>query len=428
MEEYRIKQRKNQSAGNDKLKQNGVLLGFSIQQLIIGGEVMQVNVSISPEILNWVLGQIQPETLNCQIIEYLESWHHGKKAPTFIQVEKVSKATGIPLGYFFLQTPPTEDTSLIEFRTVDSASLDTPSRNLMDTMHDMGQVQDWVRDYLISEGSSPSTFVGELKMQPNFMEFAQRVREILDIKIDWYTACKTAEESFNFIRKAMSNVGTIVMMSGIVGNNTHRPLDINEFRAFAAVDEYAPLIFVNSNDSTNGKLFSLLHEFAHICIGENNLFNDRDSTGTQVKKTETLCNAVAAEILVPYQAFVDAWNAFEDKDNPEENIKHLSEKFKCGITVIARKAYDGNLIPYDVYKKIAQLAIALYNEARKKKKERGESGGDFYRTAASRIDKRFFHMLVDSVKSGRTLYSDAFRLTNTNRSTFSNLAETVGGG
>jgi Zn-dependent peptidase ImmA (M78 family) len=389
---------------------------------------MQVNVSISPEILNWVLGQIQPETLNYQIVEYLESWHHGKKTPTFNQVEKVSKATGIPLGYFFLQTPPAEDMSLIEFRTVDSASLDTPSRNLMDTMHDMGQVQDWVRDYLISEGSTPLTFVGELKSQSNFMKFAQRVREILDIKIDWYTACKTAEESFNYIRTAMSNVGTIVMMSGIVGNNTHRPLDINEFRAFAVVDEYAPLIFINSNDSTNGKLFSLLHEFAHLCIGENSLFNDRDSTGTQVKKAETLCNAVAAEILVPHQAFVDAWNALEDKDNHEENIRLLSDKFKCGITVIARKAYDGNLISYDVYKKNAQLAITLYNEARKRKKERGEGGGDFYRTAASRIDKRFFHMLVGSVKSGRTLYSDAFRLTNTNRSTFSNLAETVGGG
>ncbi len=389
---------------------------------------MQVNVSISPEILNWVMSQIQPETLNCQIVKYLESWHYGEKMPTFNQVEKVSKATGIPLGYFFLQTPPIEDVSLIEFRTVDSASLGTPSRNLMDTMHDMGQIQDWVRDYLISEGGSPLTFVGELKTQLNTMKFAQRVREILGIKRDWYTACKTAAESFNFIRTAMSNAGTIVMMSGIVGNNTHRSLDIDEFRAFAVVDEYAPLIFINSNDSTNGKLFSLLHEFAHLCIGENSLFNDRDGTGTQVKTTETLCNAVAAEILVPYQSFMDAWNAVDDKNTHEENIKLLSERFKCGITVIARRAYDGNRISYDEYKKIAQLAITLYNEARKRKKERGEGGGDFYRTAASRIDKRFFHMLVGSIKSGRTLYSDAFRLTNTNRSTFSNLAETVGGG
>ena len=37
-------------------------------------------------------------------------------------------------------------------------------------------------------------------------------------------------------------------------------------------------------------------------------------------------------------------------------------------------------------------------------------------------------MLVSSVSEGRTLYSDAFRLTNTNRSTFSNLVEKAGGG
>ena len=391
---------------------------------------MQVNVNISPEILNWVLGQTRPETLNGQIVEYLESWHQGKKEPTFNQIEKVSKATGIPLGYFFLQTPPVEDTSLVEFRTIDSIALDTPSRNLMDTMHDMERIQDWVRDYLISEGDSPLTFVGDLKSQPDSIMFAQHVREILDIKTDWYTSCKNAEESFSYIRTAMSNAGTVVMMSGIVENNTHRPLDIDEFRAFAMVDKYAPLIFINSNDSTNGKLFSLLHEFAHICIGENSLFNDRYSNGTKVKKSETLCNAVAAEILVPHQAFIEAWKACEDNNNHDfkETIRQLSEKFKCGITVIARKAYDGHLISYNIYNEIAQLAISLYNESRKKKKERGEGGGDFYRTAASRIDKRFLNMLVGSVKSGRTLYSDAFRLTNTNRSTFCNLAEAVGGG
>lgn len=391
---------------------------------------MQVNVNISPEVLNWVLDQTQPETLNGQIVEYLESWHQGKKEPTFNQIEKVSKATGIPLGYFFLQTPPVEDTSLVEFRTIDSIALDTPSRNLMDTMHDMERIQDWVRDYLISEGDSPLTFVGDLKSQPDSIMFAQHVREILDIKTDWYTSCKNPEESFSYIRTAMSNAGTIVMMSGIVENNTHRPLDIDEFRAFAMVDKYAPLIFINSNDSTNGKLFSLLHEFAHICIGENSLFNDRYSNGIKVKKSETLCNAVAAEILVPHQAFIEAWKACEDNNNHDckETIRQLSEKFKCGITVIARKAYDGNLISYNIYNELAQLAISLYNESRKKKKERGEVGGDFYRTAASRIDKRFFNMLVGSVKSGRTLYSDAFRLTNTNRSTFTNLAEAVGGG
>lgn len=396
--------------------------------LFLRGDMMQVNIKISPTILEWILGHIHPETLNEQTLEYLESWHLGKKTPTFNQIEKVSKATGIPLGYFFLQNPPQEDISLIEFRTVDSVLLNNPSRNLIDTMHDMEQIQDWVRDFQISDGNSYLMYVGSIKTDSKAIESAKQIRKILNIRTEWYTDCKTADEAFTYIRSAMSAIGTIVMMSGIVGNNTHRALDINEFRAFAIVDEYAPLIFINSNDSINGKLFSLLHEFAHICIGENSLFNDRDSTGLQVTKTETLCNAIAAEILVPHSVFIAAWNTLENKDNKEENVRLLSEKFKCGITVIARKAYDECFITYEVYKKIAHTAIILYNETRKRKKERGEGGGDFYRTLASRIDKRFLHMLVGSVKTGRTLYSEAFRLTNTNRSTFGTLAEKVEGG
>lgn len=388
---------------------------------------MQVSVDISSEILNWVLAHVQVDALPGQIMEYLSLWISGEKKPTFNQVEKVSKATGIPLGYFFLQTPPTEDLSIVEYRTIDSVELKNPSRNLIDTLHDMNQVQAWMHDYLISESYPPLKFIGSLKAESSLEIFAQKVRDLLGISLSWYKSARTAADSFNLIRTSISNTGTIVMMSGIVGNNTHRALNIKEFRAFSIVDEYAPLIFINSNDSMNGKLFSLLHEFAHICIGENSLFNDRYSTGGRIKKAEILCNAVAAEILVPETAFIESWNSAID-DNDTDRINALAHKFKCGITVIARKAYDNGFIDVQLYQSIAQQAVQLYNDSKKRKKERGESGGDFYRTAASRIDQRFFKMLVSSVHEGKTLYSDAFRLTNTNRSTFSNLADSIGGG
>ena len=79
------------------------------------------------------------------------------------------------------------------------------------------------------------------------------------------------------------------------------------------------------------------------------------------------------------------------------------------------------------HRKLSQIAVNRYNEKRKKEKEQG-GGGDYYRTAASRIDTRFFKSLVSSVHEGKTLYTDAFRLTNTNRSTFENLVNKMGGG
>ena len=389
---------------------------------------MQVGVNVSNEVLNWVISHVQMNSLSQQVVNYLNLWVSGEKTPTFNQIEKVSRATGIPLGYFFLEHPPKEDLSFVEYRTVDSIELENPSRNLIDVMHDMDQIQEWMHNYLVSEGASPVDYVGIFQETTSYEVISQKLRDMLNLPIEWYAKSRTSEESFTTIRKAISNVGTLVMMSGIVGNNTHRPLSIDEFRAFSVVDDYAPLIFINSNDYTNGKLFSLLHEFSHVCIGENSLFNDRYSSGKKVKKIETLCNAVAAEILVPQKIFVHNWNEVVEENEPEEAIHILAHSFKCGITVIARKAYDNGFINYELYQNIAKLAVRLYNEKRKRLKERGESGGDYYRTAASRIDSRFFRSLVGSVHEGKTLYSDAFRLTNTNRSTFANLAESVGGG
>lgn len=384
---------------------------------------MQANIAISQDILDWVIAKVNPGVLSSKLWDLLNSWKDGDKIPTYNQIEKMSKATGIPLGYFFLKTPPAEDVSFVEYRTVDSIELSNPSRNLMDTMHDMDLIQEWLRNEMNTNGTEILSFVGAVTETSTIQSFAKYVRELLGLEISWYEKGHSVEENFRYLRDQISTVGVMVMMSGIVGNNTHRPLDTNEFRAFALVDDKAPLIFINSNDSVNGKIFSLLHEFAHICIGINSLFNDRFSGAKKISRTETLCNALAAEILVPKEVFLSEWNARSKKEDVVELIDDLAKCFKCGTTVVARRAYDQGYIDYATYMMIAKRAIQFFLE----QKKRNPGGGDYYRTAASRIDRRFFDLLLGSVHEGRTLYSDAFRLTNTNRSTFSALAERMGG-
>lgn len=388
---------------------------------------MQTKIEVSTQILDWIIKSIPLETVPDKVLSSIQKWRSGDSQPTFNQLEKVSKALGIPFGYFFLQTPPNEDLSIVEYRTIDSIALTKPSRNLIDTLHDMEQIQDWMHNYLLSIESDKLKFVGALKNETSSIDIAKYIRQLLGIKTDWFKSTKTFDESFSLLRNAMSNAGVIVMMSGIVENNTHRPLQIDEFRAFALVNEYAPLIFINSNDSINGKVFSLIHEFVHICIGENSLFNDRYSTGQKVDKTEVICNAVAAEILVPIDLFTKEWFSESDGDDTAVRISSLAKAFKCGDTVIARRALDKQLITHEQYEAISKESVKRYKEYMQRKKERKEGGGDFYRTVASRIDKRFLRMLLSSVKEGTTMYTDAFRLTNTNRSTFASLAEKVGG-
>ena len=94
--------------------------------------------------------------------------------------------------------------------------------------------------------------------------------------------------------------------------------------------------------------------------------------------------------------------------------------------MIARKAYDHDFIDYTYYVKLSESIYKKFKEQLKDKKNT-KGGGDFYHTAASRIDHRFFKTLVNSVNEGTTLHSEAFRLTNTNSNSFRKLVKTMEG-
>ena len=382
---------------------------------------MRYDVEISTNILDWVLSILNPNETNPQVLEILVAWQKGEKTPTYNKILEISRATGIPLGYFFLKKPPVEDLSLVNYRTVKSIELKQPSRALKTTILDMELIQEWLSNQLIKEGYSKNDFVKSLKKNIDISTLAQMIRQKLNIELEWFKECKTAEESFKYLRSAISDTGVTVMANGIVRNNTSKTLSIDEFRAFALIDDYAPLIFINTNDSMNGRLFSLLHEYVHIGLGENSLYNDRCSCHNEVNTTEQICNAVAAEILVPQKTFINQWDSLKNDETTEKIIVKLARHFKCGVIVVARKALENQYITKDQYTLIANNAVKNYKKNKSK-------GGDFYRSLNSKIDTNFLNYLISSVEKGNTLYTEAFRLTNTNSKTFNNLKTQFEGG
>lgn len=381
-----------------------------------------VNVNVQPAIINWALSQTSEEKLGAKLMENIRHWLDGTKSPTFNQIEDFSKKSHIPLGYFFLQTPPIEQVGLLEYRTLDSLELANPSRNLIDIIHEMEAIQDWMIDYRKEYNYDTNVVVSSLKGNTDIMIIADNIRKDLGLDIEWYRECGSSAEAFNKVRALLEECGVIVMMSGIVGKNTHRTLDINEFRAFALVNEWAPLIFINGADSLGGRLFSLLHETVHLWLGENDLYNDRRYTTEKVKPIEVICNAVAGEILVPRQVFLQCWEK-DTNDDVYVKIKELTKIFRCSESVLARSALDNQKIDKAIYNKVVSDAIQAYIESKQEK----SSGGDYYRVARSKLDEAFVRALCESVNSGRTSYTEAYRLTNTTSKTFSEVASGLGG-
>lgn len=383
-----------------------------------------VPVNVNPAILNWVMQKVQVENVNSSVIEMITKWISGEKAPTFNQIEEVSRKIGIPFGYFFLEKPPIEKCEIVDFRTVDSINIQNPSRNLIDTVDSMSSVQEWMAEYNKDNGASEYTFVGSLKISDGVIHAADVIRKELNLNLDWFKNLKTAKEAFNILRNSIAGIGVIIMMNGIVGNNTHRTLSVSEFRAFTLVDPYAPLIFINSRDTDNGKLFSLLHELVHVWIGKDDFYNDTHGVSQKVSKEEQFCNAVAAEILVPNSMFLNEWS--KQSGNSETIIYTLENKFICSRFTLLIKAFNTGKIEKNEFHKLLNLFKEQFEVIQSQKQNKKSGGGDFYRTLSNKWDRKFIQALYASAQSGRTQYRDVYLLTNTTGTTFHELIRKVG--
>lgn len=386
----------------------------------------KTEIQVKPEILKWVIEESEFENVPTKVTNLLHSWLAGEKKPTFHQVEDVSKKTHIPFGYFFLNTPPEKECEIVEFRTIDSISINNPSRELIDTVNAMSDIQEWIENNNRRDGNDPYTYVGRYQdSRASVDEIASDIRKTLGLKIDWYSEVNNSAESFRYLRRHISDIGIAVMANGIVGNNTHRKLNVNEFRAFTSINRYAPLIFINSCDTDNGKIFSLLHELAHIWLGKDSFYNEPYGSFSKVNPIETLCNAISAELLVPSNQLIEVWNKLYSGDT-EETINGLAKVFHCSRFVIARRVRDLKLITQHDYSSIIKILEKQLHKALSTLKK--GSGGDFYRGLQSKLDHNFIRALYASANNGSTNYTDVYRLTMTNGKTFEKLISEIGGG
>lgn len=383
-----------------------------------------VSIKVNPTILNWLMQEAQQGNVGSSIIDLIKEWISGEKEPTFSQIEKVSKKINIPFGYFFLEKPPLEKCKIVDFRTVDSISIHNPSRDLIDTVDLMSGIQEWMAEYNKENGASEYKFVGSIKTTDSVIPAAKTIREDLNLRLNWFEDFRNAREAFNSLRNTIADIGVIVMMNGIVGNNTHRTLNVSEFRAFALTDPYAPLIFINSRDADNGKLFSLLHELVHVWIGKDNFYNDVYGVSQKVSKEEQFCNAVAAEILVPDSIFIDEWS--NQTGSNEAIIYELEKKFICSRFTLLIKAFNTHRIEKAEFNRLLNLFKGQFETMQNQKQGEISGGGDFYRTLATKWDRKVIQAMYAGVQSGRNQYRDVYRLTNTTGKTFHELVRKVG--
>lgn len=367
---------------------------------------MKPEIHIQPNLITWAIsraGHDVEQFINSQ--PKIQKWLDKEESPTIKQLEKFATKLHIPFGYLFLPEPPKETIPFPFFRTGNNTT-DRVSLNVFDTIQILQRRQDWITEYLIESEQEPLFFVGKFNVKHPFQDIVNDIRNTLQLAPDWAKEFATFEETLAFITHKIESIGIFINFNGIVENNTHRPISVDECRGFVLVNEFAPFMFINAADAKAAQLFTIVHELAHIWLGESAGFENQNLLPAS-DPVELLCDAVAAEFLVPSSSLIDIW-----QDKP--SIDYARRIFKVSPIVIARRAMDLGLISRSDF-------FVFYNgyiESFKNKKANQGSGGDFYATTRKRLSVSFATYVNQAVKQNKLLHRDAYKITGLKGDTY----------
>jgi Zn-dependent peptidase ImmA (M78 family) len=197
-------------------------------------------------------------------------------------------------------------------------------------------------------GTCDWSFVGSVDPGSDPETIGLRVRELLQVPVEASARWKEPYARISHWRTAIESLGVLVFVI--------QRVPVSEMRGMSIAEAPFPLIAVNRGDRPGPRLFSLLHEFAHVLIGQSSLCDDGDDLDWRNDEAsrliETFCNAVAAAVLMPRaQVLVMA-----DRVRPDRAVRwaeamlyEMADGFGVSREAMLRRLRDLGLARHDEY-------------------------------------------------------------------------------
>ena len=339
------------------------------------------------------------KNLGFSSIEKLLLIEGGEQAPTRSMLLKMVQAYRRPLLTFYLETPPLKAPRGEDYRTLppehtikDDAVLDALVRDIK-TRHEI------VRNILESEEEqAPHEFVGSMDVAASVEDVRGAITTALNFSLDEYRAKKQPEQAFAYLREKAEKLGIFVMLAGNLGSY-HTNIPVSVFRGFAIADEIAPFVLINDQDTNTAWSFTLLHELAHIWLGQTGI-----SSGAGDKAVEKFCNEVASTILLPRHELEDLElsNAI-GLDHAIELITVFAKKRLVSLKMVAYISFVVGKISRNKWLEIdGAITGLLRNDKERKKLSRKDedSGPSFFVVRKHRLGNAIVSLVDRNVNAG----------------------------
>lgn len=321
----------------------------------------------------------------------IEEWEDGRSQPTIAQLREAARVYRRPLGVFFLPEPPAGFETMRDFRRLSGSLGSEWSASLHEEYRRAHAQRDALLEIAELDGAAPPS-AWHLSGLPDVdTAIAAAARTSLQTAAPLSYPSPGADEyrHLTYWISALESVGVMVMQTA--GGH----VEPHEMRAFSLYFDVLPVIVLNGADWPRGRLFSLLHEYAHLLLHTSGLCDTTTDTRalTENRQLEARCNAIAADILMPRQAMLTSEMVQRLGIGHEWTMTELGEAAKpFGVSVEAflRRLVTLGRVPIEFYR-----AFRLDRTERDLRGNRS-SGGSFYQTKARDLGRGYVRTVVDA--------------------------------
>ncbi len=295
-------------------------------------------VPIDPATLRWAREQMglslqQAADKMKWSVEQLGAWESGAQGIKLSDARKLAEKYKVSLQLLYLKTIPDEwqVEKPKDFRRADNR--EDYSYQLCMAIRDARIRQSWMREYLKEENEKSLDWIGSFSGQNNITRIADWILKWLDIDRQKIADFTDDKQTLSYWIEKFEDRRIIVST-----NSTHSAHKIAhaEYSGLVLYDDYAPLILLNPTDSPARRIFTLVHELAHLLLDDSSGVSQIDfkQQDAMYDPVETMCNRVASKVLINDGYLQSQWN---DNDNLEETIHALASNLKISHSAIAVK-------------------------------------------------------------------------------------------
>lgn len=360
-----------------------------------------IAVNVEPPVLKWLIessGWKKEEiakrlNISTQNIEKMES---GEKKPSFRQLEELAVIFKRPVASFLLSKPLADKPKPKDYRMLPDKT-DKFDKKTVFVMRHARRLQELSKELSRNVDYETKSRIEKVKLSDHSETVALKFREMFSLTEEKQRKFKSPYELFNFLRDILEDQNIYLFQFS---------MPVEDARGFVFVDESPNVIVVNTKDNIEARIFSLMHEFAHILLGES-VIDLPDATHTFKDNVEKWCNAFASAFLLPQALAKSAFDTNKASLTQKETLKYLSNRYKVSKAMLLLNMLKLKYIGRTDYDAI--LARFKKEDIKPQKEAEGGAGGGIPSEVRclSEVGNKFVSLVANNYDRDHITYTDA---------------------